>query len=102
MWRYADRFPESAAEFGRSKKQMWIGRENLRNAAQFSQIDYRVISFGDNAAEDEFNRRFVRKEMPDEIEEFSIQTTISCWFARPDKFRPRPVAEARRSSNRAA
>lgn len=75
MWRYYELLTDlSASEIANLKSQI-DGGENPRNIkvnlAKLIIKDFHSQSDAD-AAEDEFNRRFVQKEIPDEIEEKKI------------------------------
>ncbi|HEV7643352.1 MAG TPA: tyrosine--tRNA ligase [Pyrinomonadaceae bacterium] len=73
MWRYYDLMTDSTpAEIAALKTKCDSGEVNPRNA----KVDLAKLIIKDfhspqaaQAAEDEFNRRFVKKEIPDEIEE---------------------------------
>lgn len=72
MWRYYELLTDlTTAEIERLK----TGGDNPRNTkvelAKCVIKDFHSTQGAQNA-EDEFNRRFVKKEMPDEIEEFSV------------------------------
>jgi tyrosyl-tRNA synthetase len=76
MWRYYELLTDlSADEIQGLKSSCESGIENPRNAkialAKLVVRDFHSPGAAD-AAEDEFNRRFVQKEVPDEIEEQSV------------------------------
>jgi tyrosyl-tRNA synthetase len=76
MWKYYELLTDmSIAEISALKKKCESGSENPRNAkvalAKLIISDFHSPDAA-NAAEDEFNRRFVQKEIPDEVEEKRI------------------------------
>lgn len=76
MWRYYELLTDlSVSEIGELKADCESGAENPRNVkvklAKFIIRDFHSAADAD-AAEEEFNRRFVQKEIPDEIEEVKI------------------------------
>ena len=76
MWRYYELLTDlSVSDIAALRSKCESGAENPRNAkvalAKSIISDFHSQSDA-NAAEDEFNRRFVQKEIPDEIEERSI------------------------------
>ena len=76
MWRYYELLTDfSEAEISTLRSKCGSGSENPRNAkvnlAKLIIRDFHSQKDADSA-EEEFNRRFVKKEVPDEIEERSI------------------------------
>jgi tyrosyl-tRNA synthetase len=76
MWRYYDLMTDLApAEITALKSKCDSGEINPRNAkVDLAKLIIKDFHSGDaaQAAEDEFNRRFVKKEIPDEIEEKQV------------------------------
>ncbi|MEP6947213.1 MAG: tyrosine--tRNA ligase [Acidobacteriota bacterium] len=78
MWKYYELLTDlSSTNIGDLKARCESGVENPRNA-KVSLAKLIICDFHSNdaavAAEDEFNRRFVQKEVPDEIEKISIES----------------------------
>ncbi len=76
MWRYFELLTDlNAKEIFALKTKCESGEENPRNAkvelAKSIIRDFHSVSEA-NEAEEEFNRRFVKKEIPDDIEETSV------------------------------
>ncbi|HXG86339.1 MAG TPA: tyrosine--tRNA ligase [Pyrinomonadaceae bacterium] len=80
MWRYYELSTDlTAAEIADLKAKCESGAENPRNVkvnlAKSIIKDFHSATDA-QAAEDEFNRRFVRKEIPDEIEDFAVAAGV--------------------------
>lgn len=80
MWRYYELLTDlGVSEISNLKSRCESGAENPRNAkvslAKFIIEDFHSQEAA-TAAEDEFNRRFVKKEIPDEIEEKTLPSQI--------------------------
>ncbi len=76
MWRYYELLTDlSATDISSMRSKCEAGKENPRNAkvnlAKLIIHDFHSIEAA-NTAEDEFNRRFVQKAVPDDIEEKSM------------------------------
>jgi len=80
MWRYFELLTDlSADEILALKTKCESGEENPRNAkvelAKRIIKDFHSVSEA-SEAEEEFNRRFVKKEIPDDIEEMSLSSQV--------------------------
>ena len=80
MWRYFELLTDlSAEEILALKTKCESGEENPRNVkvtlAKTVVKDFHSVSEA-NEAEEEFNRRFVKKEIPDDIEETTVASQI--------------------------